>query len=235
MRSAPDGVVSSKKVANNTLHHILENGDEVYQLHDTEIVRIKPDGTVRLNSEGWRTSTTKNRINDLQNLVSVYQESSIWYIHRGDWKTGETVPYFDGIEIHPDKPLPTDGITEVQRTKLLNKKIRRYVAALRKRLENGPALKPERGDCMYCSLIEVESKKPLGDCIRDQTDSNHLMSHLDELYLMGSLCLNACKGYVGPFILHYIITGDAEGQAQFSDMICRAVSRYFKRQLGIGS
>lgn len=56
-----------KKICNNTW--IMRNGlwgtdeDRIYvKFHNTVIVEFRPDGSVKLNSGGWRTTTTKQRI-----------------------------------------------------------------------------------------------------------------------------------------------------------------------------
>ncbi len=81
-------VKSSRFVAPNTLCYELSDGSECIQLHDTVIVRTYPDGKIKLDSGGWKTATTKERINR--------------YI--GSRK--DRVPYVDGMILEPGKPLP---------------------------------------------------------------------------------------------------------------------------------
>jgi hypothetical protein len=52
----------SRKVANNT--YMVRHDDSIgIVLHNTEIVTFFPDGTIALDHGGWRTNTTKERIN----------------------------------------------------------------------------------------------------------------------------------------------------------------------------
>lgn len=66
--------------------------------HDTDVVIIRPDGTFRLNSGGWRTSTTKNRINDVLPNCLISQKRHTWHVTDGIFydrmligQNGETV------------------------------------------------------------------------------------------------------------------------------------------------
>jgi len=62
---------SSSIVDHNTVEYERENGDRVIRLHLTDIVTFRPDGTIMLNSGGWKTITTKTRMN---NQISPWDE-----------------------------------------------------------------------------------------------------------------------------------------------------------------
>jgi hypothetical protein len=51
------------KVGNTTDAEIEYDNSVSIRLHGTAVVRFYPNGLVKLNSGGWRTSTTKDRIN----------------------------------------------------------------------------------------------------------------------------------------------------------------------------
>jgi len=79
---------------------VVTLGDEVgLILHNTRIVRIDAEGNVRLNSGGWRTVTTKRRMNEaLEALgldVSVYQEAFVWYTWALDDDLEDSVTFVD--------------------------------------------------------------------------------------------------------------------------------------------
>jgi hypothetical protein len=60
--------------------------------HNTEIVTYYSNGSVRLNSGGWHTSTTKERINAFTPKgISVWQQLGSWYV-----KTPAGVFEFEG-------------------------------------------------------------------------------------------------------------------------------------------
>ena len=74
-----------------------ETGTTSYIYHTTAIVGAYSDDTIRLNSGGWRTATTKNAMNQVSNQFgygfSVYQQNHEWLV---TWK-GETLPFEDGM------------------------------------------------------------------------------------------------------------------------------------------
>jgi len=74
---------SRRKIGNNTYATILPgSGSVVIRLHETIVVTIYPDDAVKVNSGGYRTSTTKNRINKYS-PVKVYQKNHQWYFDDG--------------------------------------------------------------------------------------------------------------------------------------------------------
>lgn len=79
------------KLAGNTLLHKLEDGNTIdattapdrfiVTLHGHRIVTFYKDGSLVLDSCGWRTVTTKERINRyLPPGLSLYQEKHEWWI-----------------------------------------------------------------------------------------------------------------------------------------------------------
>lgn len=86
-----------KKVANNTVkYNRWHDGATVYRLHRTDIVVIEPDGTYTLNSGGWRTITTKDRINTFS-PVNIFQRKGEWFIGLGPFNEG--IPFKDGMRV----------------------------------------------------------------------------------------------------------------------------------------
>lgn len=66
------------KLAHNT--YLIRAGDAyVVRFHGTDVVTYYPDGRVRLNSGGWRTYTTKRRLN-MFGPVPVWAERGEWYV-----------------------------------------------------------------------------------------------------------------------------------------------------------
>ena len=81
----------TRKVGNNTYAEILVDGSVGITLHGTTVVRIYPDNSATLNSGGWHTSTTKDRMNKYS-PVRVYQRKGEWYLDDG-------TPYEDGVTV----------------------------------------------------------------------------------------------------------------------------------------
>jgi len=73
---------SQRKVGNNTYAYIQYDGSVAIELHGTKVVVIYPNGLYKLNSGGYRTSTTKDRINKYS-PVSVYQKNFEWFLRDG--------------------------------------------------------------------------------------------------------------------------------------------------------
>src|SRR5690349_11223457 len=97
----------SRKVGNNTYLMRWDGAGEPMirlKLHDTYIVTWYSDGRVELNSGGWRTVTTKARINEyLEDGYGISQVKGQWYVTRYRSGKHEDVCMFeDGLTIGPD-------------------------------------------------------------------------------------------------------------------------------------
>jgi len=71
-----------RKLGNNTYGYIETDGTVSVELHGTKVVQFYPNGLVKLNSGGWRTHTTKKRINQYS-PVGVYQKNFEWFLSNG--------------------------------------------------------------------------------------------------------------------------------------------------------
>lgn len=78
--------------------------------HKTRVALLRTDGTIVLNSGGWRTVTTKKRINQALDTwgshYGLYQEKGEWYLRdarMGDaaWSPACRVPFQDGMTLRP--------------------------------------------------------------------------------------------------------------------------------------
>lgn len=90
---------------------LSKNNTKVFQgpyglnvrFHDTIIIQKKLDGTIVLDSGGWRTVTTKTRINQFANeycggRFGVYQKKGEWYLTFPYLEWRDDVPFEDGME-----------------------------------------------------------------------------------------------------------------------------------------
>lgn len=84
----------SRKIGNNTYAHILNDSTVAIRLHGTDVVSIHPDNTVTLQTGGWQTSTTKDRINQYS-PVKVYQRKYEWYVTIN----GKEYPFMEGMVV----------------------------------------------------------------------------------------------------------------------------------------
>lgn len=198
----PVNVSKSRKLARSTVMAVYEDGTEAVRYHDTDVVTFNLDGSVTLDSGGFRTVTTKNRINEYTDLC-LYQEKSIWYVGaRGK----EKHVFHDGITFDAQGELVTEPYEvdndHISKTK---KAIKKFVSLIDS-MEELPL--PSSGDCIMC-MAGIKS------CLKD---------HMKENYLHGSLIYAALKerGCNDPSIYFAM---------NLRDDIKRALYNYMKREL----
>lgn len=178
---------SSRPIENNT--RVERRDDDIaIRLHGTDVVTYHKDGSVTLDSGGWLTVTTKNRMNDyLGGRAYIGSDRGVWYVYRkGTWE--RVCRYFDGITVafdgtilNPQDPSLEERKAEAERKMRL--RIEKYVNIYMKQLADGMPM-PSGGDCWYCSLF--------GD-----KDNDHLLNHLTENYYVPTMLWNAmrARGY----------------------------------------
>lgn len=88
-----------RKIVNNTYLEERDGETIALRFHYTGVVTYKSDGRVILKTGGWKTVTTKERLNAFS-PVGVYQRRGVWY-----------VSYYTGGGYH--RPLGTfyEGMT----------------------------------------------------------------------------------------------------------------------------
>ena len=89
---------SKRKIGNNTRAEILPDGSVAIILHATPVVTIHPDDSATIRSGGWRTSTTKDRINKYS-PIRIYQKNFEWFFENH-------VPFTDGTVVTKDWVAP---------------------------------------------------------------------------------------------------------------------------------
>lgn len=181
--------------------------------HQTVVVEIHPDNTYTLNSGGYHTSTTKERIN-LYSPVSVHQSKFVWYIDNG-------VPFSDGMRVDA-KGIPIGPVKPAKQFDAMLNKINAYVEKYTEALEAKTIPKPSSDDCFFCSMYTSDGKS-LGDIV----GTEHLELHLEESYLVPALLWNAIKasGYQPEYVNPW--NGLTRGTAIFK----RALKTYLRKAL----
>lgn len=216
----------SRLVGNNTVEVTFNDGSRIVKFHDTIIITFKK-GSVTLNTDGYRTQTTRDRINAYraETKVTVYQEKGLWYAHSSTgaedytWR-GETDPvFYDGMTFKAG--MLTSGIREpnMKAVSALKKNIEAFVKLVDTKL---PEPNDTAGDCWYCSLHEVDTGKTLGDV----TESDHLKLHMEEGYLPLSMVINAMReaGFRDEQIYLHVA-------GKWTDNIKRYLRRYLEKRL----
>lgn len=176
-----------RKIDNNT-YLVTDDGPAMYhiKLHATRIITYTQQGTVILNSGGWRTSTTKARMNEYS-PVQIWQAKGLWTVH---WDGGQ-YPYADGIEFDTVTGKVYGAGEDPKAEIKLRKRVNDFVAGYMDAFANGTVPPPSGGDCWLC-LMKDKHGKPVLD-----TDTEHLLSHMDEMYYVPSLLVNAMGDWAG--------------------------------------
>ena len=87
------------------------DGGMTVTYHSTPIVHVDPEGVITLNSGGWRSVTTKRKMNQAANefglAYSVYQRKGEWFVDHGH---GE-IPFVDGMVLdwRKERGVPATG------------------------------------------------------------------------------------------------------------------------------
>jgi len=85
---------SRRKIGNNTYAEILHDNSVGIMLHSTYVVKIHPDNTYTLQTGGWQTVTTKDRINQYS-PVRVYQRKYEWFVRIN----GKEYPFMENMVV----------------------------------------------------------------------------------------------------------------------------------------
>jgi len=234
------GSRDQKKLENNTYLVRVDDNTLGVKLHNTIVVYIHRSGNYSLDSGGWRTSTTKDRINNYS-PARVHANNNIWYV-------GDHGVFADGVTVNktgkPTTKLRNPG--EVERKKRrLDKLVREYVKGFAEHVKFnglytgeeagepepwdvvklGPRpvpLKPGPGDCFLCQF-KPEQGKDLG--------VDHLLSHMTEEdgpYFVPSLLWNAIADTGNPPYVWSIMALEAKrGDTRWLE---RYLTAYFRKR-----
>lgn len=112
------GSKDKQKIGNNTILRRIDDFTLGVKYWDTDIITIDISNIVKLNTNSWKTNTTKDRLNQFLRCrgIGIFQRKNEWYIQS---KEAGTLPYVDGMSIHPDGHISSP----VSRKKLDNKNI----------------------------------------------------------------------------------------------------------------
>jgi len=174
-----------RKLGNHTYLVRLPGNRIAISLHNTNVVTFCPDGSTILNSGGWRTHTTKERMN-AYGPVNIWAKRGIWYV--GQSYKDKSVIYADNMTI--DQNGKIIGAGSPPDMKLL-KAARKYASAFMTAFAKGEVPKPSGGDCWYCGLV-TNKGEPLGKVVKA---TDHILFHIEESYFVPSLMANAIERF----------------------------------------
>ncbi len=223
-----------KKLGNNTFEVTYPNGNRAIRYHHTDVITYHPNGDIVLNTDGYLTSTTKERMGYLNDRgYHISQVNKIWYLVNRSTKKEWT--FKDGITIHADGTVTGNGIDPKELLNL-DKQIKKYIEGYIKALFDGKIGKPGPGDCWGCLMKDITTGKPV-------MGTDHLLSHFEEKYCVPSLLMNAIETF--PVLIaakssigYYLKFHDQECKT-FDDIakiqVKSSLRRYLRRQLGMAA
>jgi len=212
--------------------------------HETDIITYQPSGSVIIDTQGWHTSTTKDRLNNhLPIEFYIWQHDSVWYINK---KNQPHLVFADGIRILPDGTIRGVG-PPIEELKKLNKEILKYSRNYIEALFAGKVRKPGPGDCWDCSM-RIHSTLTDGRSLGEMTRTDHLLSHFDEQYYVPSLLVRAIEVFPVSQAAKWALEGlwgvpnpaQTTGYYGFAEGVAKqqlrsSLRRYLRRQLGLAS
>lgn len=220
------GTKTRRKIAHNT-YLLNTNGVITIRLHNTDVLTIAKDKLV-LNSGGYRTHTTKGRLNDLLPPgYSLCAENGLWYLAT----PSEIYTYADGITI-TSKNVKNQGNADLD--KALRNQIHKFAKEFAAKAVKGEIDKPSGGDCWFCHMVVSEGKDS-GKTLGDVSDNDHLESHMsaDEKYFVPSMLLNAVKEDGKLWLLSDVWGGTTHRHYSLEADLRKALRKYLGKRFGL--
>lgn len=217
----------TKKLARNTWLR-EENGAMIIRFWETDIVNISPDDIYTLNSGGYRTCTTKERLNDLT-PARIGADRGLWYAWERYPGTGRVL-FADGIRIDSGgKVVDGQGSEDFPAImKKVDRMVSKYIAGYAAHvMELGHPEEETAGDCFGCTFGNGTTTEPLG--------YDHYLAHFHEKYYVPSILQKAILevGYGNPPIVWGMMKRDiAHSREPYH--LKHALRRFFRtRKQGI--
>lgn len=220
-----------RKLANNTYLERREDGSIAVKLHATDILTFHANGDAVLSTGGWRTVTTKARMNEYLSGIRLSQSRGQWYV----WdcaKQAEIGLYQDGMILHANGKITGMAALSIATSALkLRRKVQRYAKDYVAALKAGKVPAPSNGDCWGCLMKATDGTMPMGG--RD-----HILSHIDEHYYVPSLLLRSLETFPASIAMKDTVARLWQGDTTnpWGDWIFRQlqknISRYCLREVG---
>jgi hypothetical protein len=197
-----------RKLENNT--YLLNYGDYIgVRLHQTDVVHYYPDGRIVLNSGGWRTMTTKDRISKFSPVV-LHSQSGNWFFNHND----STYRFVDGVTLCPDGTV--SGAGEI--TSTLDKQLKRAVK--------------DYADFVAARTPLWKSSYACNEC--NQGEISHLMEHVSRKRVMRELTRNALiAAGASPAVMDATFNGSYSYLTDYArKCVAKAVYKFIIRKCG---
>ena len=214
------------------------------ELHGHDVVVWHQDGRTVLDSCGWRTPTTKERMNECVPFGGVSQRKGQWYFSTGPWDDRTEFVFEDNMVLNSDGSVSGVGSPDtVKKNKKLRTQIQKFSADFTAALYRGEISQPGPGDCFGCQFHE--KGKPGGKMM----GMDHYLSHISkgERYFVPSMLSNAMQAMGASQAMNMTIAahmnkeperawpeGARDGKEGFIHQgIRRQLTRFLYRELGI--
>jgi len=163
---------------------VLLKRDEFYvvRLHETDIVTIAESGAYSVNTGGWYTKTTSQKIEEYS-PVRFSTDRGLWFTKNGRLVPNHAFTYGDDGEFFYYGGNPLERAQAVENNKVFTRENAKYRKAFVKKFLDGTLGTPNGGDCLLCHVMrqnELGKSVTLGEV-------SHIWSHLAEQYHVPSL------------------------------------------------
>lgn len=169
------------KVLDHNTWLVKRDGYYAVVLHKTAIVKIYPKDVYELNSGGWHTMTTKERINRFS-PICLFANKGLWYF--------DGYVFEDGIKVDKNgKPIgKVVSLDDIEAKKNgLDKAVSAFIKCFCDDLKKNGMKDPSAGDCWLCGMLSKAG---------DYTNVDHLISHMEEDYFVPRLLFEAVSEHV---------------------------------------
>ena len=239
-----------RKINNNTYLERRDVNTVALKLHDTDIVTYHEDGTVVLDTGGWKTLTTRDRMRTgLPEGFSMRQEKGQWFIVKGDpWDpSAQRWLFVDGMMIKDEEVY--GGIRadkEIMKAQMKERRAaKKYARDFIDALRAGDVPAPSGGDCWVCAMKDEKGHHALED-----DAAEHMREHMKEGYFVPTIITEAIERFPISAVAHdYLVAhwgaGTEEQRKQIlesgwykdiaSKQLEKAVYRYVLQKLGQAS
>ncbi len=211
----------------------LDDKTVALRYHDTNVVTADSGGRVILNSGGWHTMTTKERMSEYGPCF-VRQERGVWYA----MFQGKEYVFEDGMVLN-EKTGNVTGAGSQSDVLKLRKDVKGYVKKYIAALQAGTLGKPGLADCFMCQFSKADGSSAMGD-------GEHIESHIEESYLVPSLgvCvlkeqgpngegLGSLSKHAAYALQESLRTGEPMKAAPCESQVRRAFMKYISTRLGM--
>ena len=223
------GTRQCKKVDHNTFLHWLSPKQIAVKLHKTDIAVHFEDGTVVLNTDDWRTVTTKDRMNKFT-PARVWTENNVW-------RVGDAF-FQEGIKVDREGQVQGNYIPwekAMSQKHYLDKAVLKYIKDYAEHCRTFGLPNIDQNVCLSCVFADGDLKNLK---ISEPVGVYHLIDHIRAEEYPAQLLYKAVKVETKNKIdleLYYDqIRYDLRNRGEFPQsqvrVIVRALTNYFRKR-----